>query len=116
MAIGWVVALLGLMLVLALNGLAAGVAAIFHAWRVRLPRESRVFFASVAAAVLPAGVIVLLAIVGASQPGTRATLGPMEFLLIFGACTVAGIIVSLPGAVVVARKLESPGEDYRTFE
>jgi hypothetical protein len=110
---GWIIALLILLLAVAVNGIAAGVVAVLHAWRVRLPRESRIFIASATAALVPTAITILLALVGSSDTDL---MGLPELAIFAGACLAAITLVSLPGAVAVARKLEAPGNEFRAFE
>ena len=110
----WVFVSLIVLLVVAGNGLAAGVAAVLHAWQVRLPRESRIFVASATAALIPTAVLFVLALVGSSQ--ADGSIGTSELLIVAGACLAVTTIVSLPGAIAVTRKLEAPGDAYRVFE
>jgi hypothetical protein len=110
----WIMVWLGLVALIGLNGFAAGVAAILHAWRVKLPRESRSFLASACAAFLAASSFVGLAMIGASE--TDASNGTTLLVFIFGVCFVVALVVSLPGAILVGRKLDGPGDAHRAFE
>jgi hypothetical protein len=114
MALWAAVAALSIVTIVGLNGFAAGAVAALHVWRVKLPRESRMFAASAAAGFLPATALICLAMAGSSQgelPG-----GATELVVIFGVTFTAALVVSLPGAIIVGRKLDHPGEAHRTFE
>ena len=93
-----------------LNGFAAGIVAVLHAWRSRMRQGGRVGMACLAAGSLPASIF---AVVGfaesfASDPGTWA-------LVVAGVFAVAAVI-SLPAAILVSRRLERPRTDYQAFE
>ncbi len=75
----WVV----LATIVGLNGLAAGVAAMLHAWRSPLKRGGRTFWASAVAGFLPASSLVAVAILGSTENTTE---GPMVLVSIFGMC------------------------------
>jgi hypothetical protein len=105
--IGWLV-LTGL---IGLNGFAAGVVAILEAWRSRMRQGSRIFIACATAALLPASYLVVI-------PATTGA-GSEEFGVMLLAAAVVfavSIVASLPGAVIVSRKLVQPGDAYRAFE
>ncbi len=105
--LGWV----GLVSVLGLNGTSAGAAAMLHVWGSKTRRGGRMLIASVAAGALPASFIVVVPLAegGAGQE-------PLIWLLALGAVLAVGTVLALPGAIVVSRKLEGPGDDYRAFE
>ena len=110
----WLVGIwLVLVTIVGLNGIAGGVAAFLHASRSKRSRGGRTFLASAVAGFLPASSIVAIVIVGATEDTTET---PMVLVAIFGMCFAVATLVSVPGAIVVANKLESPGEDYRAFE
>ncbi len=94
-----------------LNLCAAGVAAILHAWRKKMRRGARVMTATGVTAMLP-GAIMIPAML------TEMAIGAEAPLAIIGAGVVLVITAALstPGALIVARKLEQPGDDYRAFE
>jgi hypothetical protein len=105
--LGWV-AVTGF---IGLNGFAAGVVAVLQAWRSGMRRGSRIFVASATSALLPASyMIVIPAMTGTS--GEEFGIMILSSAVIFAFATV----VSLPGAIIVSRKLVQPGDEYRTFE
>ena len=96
-----------------LNLSAAGVAAILHAWRVNMRRGGRMFAAAVIAALVPTSGFVAIAL---SESATATSEDPFIVAIVFLAIQAVCTLVSLPGAAVVARKLEHPGDDFRVFE
>ncbi len=93
-----------------LNGFAAGIVAVLHAWRSRMRQGGRVGMACLAAGSLPASIF---AVVGfaesfASDPGTWA--------LIIASVFAVAAVISLPAAILVSRRLERPRTDYQAFE
>lgn len=101
--------------VVALNLCAAGVAGIMHAWRSKTRRGGRILAATAVSGSLPGSIFIVAGLVEAGWPTSSAE----EPLVMAGAVAMVmglGMLVSLPGAAIVARKLEAPGEDYRTFE
>lgn len=109
MVIGiWVIVII---LVL-LNGFAAGVAAALHVWRSGQPRRSRAVTAAGITGLLPL-VMVFPAAIEPAMRGTASVVG-----LIIGFIVLCGLsmAVSLPGAVIIARKLDGPGNAYQAFE
>ena len=102
---------LAVVLLIALNGFAAGVAASLHAWKSRMPRAARALTAAVIAGLLPCSVLIFV------------FLDPVEFrpdgtdlLVSFGVLFSVGVIGSMPGAWLITRKLAQPGDDFRAFE
>ena len=102
----------GVVTFLALNGFAAGVAAAFYAWRRAISRWGRIFYSAGMAGLLPAS-IMILAVVNPDQY-------PIEDRIwIFpAACLIfsVGFVASVPGAWIITRKLEQPGDEFRAFE
>ena len=98
--------------VFVLNGFAAGLAAALHVWRKDQPRRSRVLTAAGITALVPV-VITLPAIYFEVSTGASAVVP-----VIVGFAFICGVTmaISLPGAVIIARKLDGPGEAYRAFE
>jgi hypothetical protein len=109
--------LLGIWLALAtivgLNGVAGGVAAFLHTSRSKLSRGGRTFFASAIAGFLPASSIAAIAVLGSAEGATE---DPRALLFIFGMGFAVATLVSVPGAIFVANRLEAPGDDFRAFE
>ena len=95
-----------------LNGCAAGVVGMLHAWRSKMGRGMRTLTAVVLTALLPSSMFIPSGFMDA----TMGTEGPLILGLAFGMVFALTLIVSLPGALIVARKLEQPGEEYRAFE
>ena len=103
----WVI----LVLIVGLNGFAAGVVALLHAWRRTQRRRSRVLTAGAVAGSLPAVLLLPLMLLDISWEVEA----PMAFIGA-GVFSAIAFVVSLPGAIVVARKLEGPGDAYKAFE
>jgi hypothetical protein len=99
--------------VVALNGVAGTAAAMQHALRSKQSRGGRTFLASAIAGFLAASSIVAIAILGTAEGEPQA---PMVLVAVFGMCFAVATLVSVPGAIVVANKLEAPGDDFRAFE
>ncbi len=104
---------LGAVSVIGLNGFSAGVAAMLFGWKRSIPRWGRIMFAVMAAGLLP------------SSMAGLAALSPAEFdlegeagvvIAMFGALLAVGGLVSLPGAWLITRRLERPGDEHRAFE
>lgn len=104
--VGWVI----VVTIVGLNGFAAGVAAILHARRSKLRRGSRTVLAAAIAATLPASFFVVVPL----AEGWRSW--DSGWLLALAAVLGLGAAVSLPGASIITRKLEAPGDEYRAFE
>ena len=98
--------------IIALNVFSIGIVAVLHLWRRRQSRGGKVLIAAVCTGLLPASLMVPSLLLSVSI-GATAPAG-----LLIGAVVVfvAAMVVSLPGALIVARKLDAPGEDYRAFE
>jgi hypothetical protein len=94
-----------------LNGCAAGVVAILHAWGSKMRRGGRALAAVLVTGLLPAAMIL---------PGFFRTgvFGEESTVVVLGLAMILVLssVVSLPGALIVARKLEAPGDEFRTFE
>jgi len=105
--VGWV-SLTG---IVGLNGFAAGIVAVLHAWRSPMRPGNRTFLASAASGSLPASYMI---VVPAASGEAASEFGIM--LLVSAVLLAVGTVVSLPGAIIVSRKLASPGDDYRAFE
>ena len=102
----WVIAVT----VLALNGFAAGVAALFYA-RKSMRGGSRNLLAAALAGLLPASLVIVVPL---AQAGAGEE--PYIWLLAFAILFAVSTGVSLPGAIIVSRKLEKPGDEFRAFE
>jgi hypothetical protein len=96
--------------IVGLNLCAAGMAAILHAWRSQMRRGGRAVLASALSAILPSSFLVVV-------PLTEGW-GEWEsgWILAIAMALALGTVVSLPGSLFVARKLEAPGDDFRAFE
>jgi hypothetical protein len=101
--------------VLGLNGFAAGMAAALYIWRRGMRRGARIASASTLAGLLPASIFI---VAGASELFGASALSeePVVWVVVVGLVLVVAGVVSLPGALVVGRKLEQPGSEYRAFE
>lgn len=95
-----------------LNGFAAGVAAALHVWRPEQLRRSRVLTAAAVAGLIPAMIAVPPMLMDISV-GARA---PFGLVLGVAVISVVAMAASLPGAVIIARKLDGPGNAYTAFE
>jgi hypothetical protein len=112
----WVIGIWAIVIaIVAFNLCAAGVAAVLHAWRSKMRRRGRIVAAAAATGVLPASTLIVAGLVEIGWP-TSSPEEPLVVALAFALVMGLTMIVSLPGAFLVARKLESPGEDYRAFE
>lgn len=114
MATPWVIAWLALVSIIGLNGFAAGVVAILHAWRSGLRRGGRMLAASAFAGLLSGSSFVGIVFLGTLDDGTTESIWLLA--AVFGFFFAVAMIVSVPGALLVTRKLEAPGDDYRAFE
>ena len=100
-------------LIIGLNGFAAGSSAILYLWRPRVRRAARIVTAVLLSGFLPASVLIPVAIASGAFAGGE---GPIVFGIGFVAFFALAGAVSLPGALIVARKLEKPGDEFLTFE
>ena len=105
----WVIAVL----IVLLNGCAAGVVAILHARRATLRRGRRVMTAAAVTALLLASMFIPFALADFSSTGMEE---PIVIGLTLAMVFAVSLVVSIPGALIVARKLEAPGEEFRAFE
>ncbi|HEY6817409.1 MAG TPA: hypothetical protein VI168_17880 [Croceibacterium sp.] len=105
--VGWVI----LVALLALNGTAAGLVALLHSRSADAGRGNRISLAALAAGAMPASFMIVVPL---AEGGSGEQ--PIVWLLAAGAVLAVGTAVSLPGAILVSRKLGKPGEDYRAFE
>ena len=99
--------------VITFNLSAAGAAALLYGWRSRLRRGSRTFLASAVTGFLPASSFMAI---GLYDSGDRLNQDAAVYASIFVMSFAIAAIVSLPGAIIVSRKLEAPGDDFRAFE
>ena len=102
----------GVVCAVGVNGFAAGIAAMLYIWRKQLRRGARTALAAFAAGTMPA---TLIAVIGLSEEGFSGE-GPLIVSLAFGGIMAVGAAVALPGAMIVARGLERPGDEFRAFE
>lgn len=97
-----------------LNGFAAGVAAVLHLWRGAVRQRVRIIQAATATGLLPVAMVALPMFVqlggSGGVPELVGTVIGMVLLLGLGA------LVSLPGAIVITRKLAGGGDAYKSFE
>ena len=105
--VGWVI----FVIVLALNASSAGVAALLHCWPGRFGRGGRIVLAGLVAGSLPASIMIVVPLAQGGAGGQTA-----YWILASGLVFAVAVGLSLPGAIVVTRRLARPGEDYRAFE
>lgn len=103
---------LGAVSVIGVNGFAAGIAAMLYIWRRRIGKSGRALLAALAAGLVPA---VMVGGIGLIEEGFSGD-GPFMVALAFGVFALIGSVVALPGAILVARSIEQPSDDYRFFE
>jgi len=102
----------GLVFATILNGCTAGIAAILHARRSNMPRAGKILTAGLVTGLLTALMYLPFAIFAeASAPD-----GALINVLLHAVLLVVATVVSLPGALVVLHKLDSPGNVHRDFE
>jgi hypothetical protein len=106
-----ILAWIGIVILVGLNGFAAGAAAILHLWRSRLARGTRSMLAAALAGALPASFLIVIPMADSGMGEPFAV-----FLLAFAVVLAGATAVSLPGAIIVSKKLEKPGEEFRAFE
>ena len=94
-----------------LNGCAAGIAALFHTRRSEMRRGSKIVGAILGTGLITAGMIGPWTIEGMAEGE-----GPLIPLLVLILIMVVAMVVSVPGAVIITRRLEVPGDEFRTFE
>lgn len=100
--------------ILVFNLCAAGVVAILHAWRSKMRRGGRIVTAAALAGFLPSSTFLAGGLVESLTSSSSEE--PFVMALAFGMIMLIATVVSLPGALIVARKLDTPGDDFRTFE
>lgn len=98
--------------IIGLNGFAAGMVAVLHVWRSKRPRRSRVLIAATITGLVPAALAAPAMLVDMSS----GMVAPVGLLIGIAVACVLAMAASLPGAVIVARKLDGPGDAYRAFE
>jgi uncharacterized membrane protein YhaH (DUF805 family) len=106
-ALIWGFALFGALI----NGCGAGMAATLHA-RGRLRRGGKVWGACIVTGLITAGIFAPFAFTDAQL----ADDDPVTLVLVLVVIFVIAMIVALPGALMITRRLQAPGDDYRTFE
>jgi hypothetical protein len=105
--VGWVVFVSALML----NGTSAGVATLLHCRFGRFGGGARMLFAAFIAGALPASILIVIRL---ADPGSGGQ--SVSWVVAVAVTLAVSGAVSLPGAVLVTRKLARPGDDYRAFE
>jgi hypothetical protein len=98
--------------IVGLNGFAAGIVTVLYLWRRQQRRGTRVLAAVMLTALLPASLMAPGMLMSASAGATA----PVGMLVGTAFLFAAAMVVSLPGALIVARKLEAPGDEFRAFE
>jgi hypothetical protein len=97
-----------------LNLCAAGAVAILHAWRSETQSARRTVAAAAAAGFVPTSIIVAIGVSEETWGGSAE-----EPVIVVLACLMIQLIatvVSLPGALIVGRKLRGSRAEYRVFE
>ena len=103
----------GVVSLIGLNGFAAGTAAMMSSASRRISRWGRIVFSVLMAGMLPASAVILVLLVPAEFGLGEELRNPLP---VFGTLLVIGAAVSLPGAWLITRKLEKPGEEFHAFE
>ena len=99
--------------ILVLNCCAAGVAAVLHIWHGTRRRGGR----NVAAAALTALLNVCMFVpVVLTDPMAAQSEEPLVLGAVFLGLLAVTVLVTLPGAIIVSRKLAAPGDEFRAFE
>ena len=106
------IAWLALTMVVMSNAAAGGSAALLYAWRITPQHGMRCMIAGAIAGGLLASWLSGAAFIGASEADDLLVIIPT----VFGISLLVGTLVSIPGALIVSRKLAAPGDDYRIFE
>ena len=105
-------ALIGLwtlvLFIVLLNGFSAGVVAGLHVWR----RRQRILAAAAVAGLVPAAIAVPSRLIDISV-GTQA---PFALVVSIAVMSLVTMAASLPGAMIIARKLDGPGNAHMVFE
>ena len=99
--------------ILVLNCCAAGVGEMLHLCRKNIRRAGRVVVAAAVAALMNIGMFVPIAFTDPMAGGSD------DYLIvggIFPAVLAITFFITLPGAIVITRKLEAPGDEFRAFE
>jgi hypothetical protein len=102
---------LAIVTVVGLNGFAAGVVALLHIWRHGMRRRTRILLAGAAAGLLLASPLLTFAFGEVNVSGE-----PLVLVVLVVLMSAFAAAASLPGAVIIARKLEGPGGAFRAFE
>lgn len=97
-----------------INGFAAGMAAILHIWRGKDRLRIRVLLAATLSGALPSSVVVVVGLAEGEMVADAAVGAGLG--LAFLASTAVTGLASLPGALVISRKLAGPGDAFRAFE
>ena len=101
-----------LLSVIGLNLAAGGVAAILHGRRDKQALRSRILTAAALTALWPAGMFIPVMLDGTLDEAHVS----IEMLIGAGLLFLVGFAVTLPGALIIARRLERPSEEYHAFE
>jgi hypothetical protein len=88
------------------------VAAILHGRRDKQAFRSRILTAAALTAVWPAGMFFPVMLVGTLDEAYVS----IEMVIGTGLLFLVGFAATLPGALIIARLLERPSEEYRAFE
>ena len=105
----WVLVVLAVLM----NGCAGGVAAILHRRRQTFRRAGRIVSAAGLTGLISTSMLLPIASI---DPQWAESGGPMILGLALAAVFVIATVISLPGAVFVARRLEAAGDGFRVFE
>lgn len=105
---------MGLFWIIGINGFAAGLAAVLYLWRGQYRHRSRTLLASALTGALPASMFIAIGAMDSTlSAGMETGIG---FTVAFVFALVINGLFSLPGAIIVSRKLDGGGDAFRSFE
>jgi hypothetical protein len=108
---GWIALVWMLIVILiGLNVFAAGVVALLHIWSRGTRLRTQILSAGVASGLLTASPLFAMAL------GGEVTGEPMVLVIVTAVFSAMAAAASLPGAAIVARRLEGPGDAVRVFD
>ncbi len=106
-----IVIVTGLVSIVGLNLSAAGIVACFYLWRRKVPVSTRAMLAAGLAGLLPVLASMAPLAMQIVEGGQEAVI----MLVVIAMVLAVSTVLSLPGALVVSRKLQQP-LDHRAFE
>lgn len=110
MAVGaWIFIVLAVLM----NGCSGGVAAVLHRRRHTFRRAGRIATSALVTGLISTSMILPVASV---DPQWADSGGPLILVLALAAVLAIATLICVPGAFLIARRLEGPGDEYRTFE